>query len=483
MLFTVGSHSTKKYEVYFTMWEMSSNYKLTHEKSRKLTALDDNIEIFGVGADPDDDIHKVIVYYRQPSVSQRGKVMITDMKDNTGVTTYDVMPDQVELSGNQQYTILNEFRQIGYGDDQYLFYGGKANYLRGSGDALQIIVDWTNKNAYFGYFMAYTFEDHCLTQDDRLVVDYGPTYPTYYDEIGEINYLRVKTAGPETYAPASLLTKVDMDDEDYEDILKDKLRIDDDQGFDLEYQDWATPFGKSDKGTSQILEIDGKDWLRKYSSRNNAEFQTISRQGNLGLALYGAVALVNVALAITIWFAYLATAYTCVDPNDPLNASQENYFCLYSHDLWWYTWFSAFVVHLGLWATVLVLWPVSYIGSYTPLRFLRVFCLFSLAGPYGLYEGVLIAMLFAFIIDTDSSGHVERGYQSRSGLIWTGIYFGWVVASGFIQIWFLPDINDWFYEVKKAEAAEDDTLEELGFFGDGDDTGPIIFNSEEWDFF
>ena len=43
--------------------------------------------------------------------------MITDMKDNTGVTTYDFMPAQIELSGNQQYTIVNEFRQSGYGED------------------------------------------------------------------------------------------------------------------------------------------------------------------------------------------------------------------------------------------------------------------------------------------------------------------------------------------------------------------------------
>ena len=112
-------------------------------------------------------------------------------------------------------------------------YAGKANYLRGTGDALQIIVDWTNKNAYFGYFMVFTFEDHCLTTDDRLVLNYGPTYPTYYDTIDQVNYLRLKTADDlATYAPTEVLSQVNMDDEDYDDILKDKLRIDD-VGFDL----------------------------------------------------------------------------------------------------------------------------------------------------------------------------------------------------------------------------------------------------------
>jgi len=93
-----------------TQWEQKSNYRLEHEYSRKLTTLSGNVEIFGVGARPDDDINLVVVYYRIPSESGRGKVLITNMKDNTGVTTYDFMPEQIELSGNQQYTIINQFQ-------------------------------------------------------------------------------------------------------------------------------------------------------------------------------------------------------------------------------------------------------------------------------------------------------------------------------------------------------------------------------------
>ena len=77
-------------------------------------------------------------------------------------------------------------------DDDYLLFGGKANYLRGTGDQLSIIIDWTGKDAFFGYFMVWTDTDHCLTPDDRIVLDYGPTFPNNWPVIEKVNYLRVK---------------------------------------------------------------------------------------------------------------------------------------------------------------------------------------------------------------------------------------------------------------------------------------------------
>ena len=95
-----------------------------------------------------------------------------------------------------------EFRQ----DEDYLMFGGKANYLRGTGDQLTIIVDWTGKEAYFGFFMVWTAEDHCLTSDDRIVMDYGPNFPIYYEELEQVNYLRMKTVEGVAYAPDELLS-------------------------------------------------------------------------------------------------------------------------------------------------------------------------------------------------------------------------------------------------------------------------------------
>lgn len=66
--------------------------------------------------------------------------------------------------------------------------------------------------------------------------------------------------------------------------------------------------------------------------------------------------------------------------------------------MWWWTWFFVFVIHLVLWVTVTVMWPITYIGSYTPLQFLRVFCYISMLGPYGGYWALLGTMIFAFII-------------------------------------------------------------------------------------
>ena len=268
-------------------------------------------------------------------------------------------------------------------EDDYMLFGGKANYLRGTGDQLTIIIDWTKKDAYFGFFMVWTAEDRCLTSDDRIVMDYGPDFGIVYPEIEKVEYLRLKTVKSPLTKPEDLLSQVDMDDEDYEDILRDKIRIDDGEGFDIEYQVWDVPFGKDDDGTSMIIEIDGGDWLRKYASGYNSEFTAISRSGNVGLTLYGVLAIINVVMSTLVWFYFLGDEYDCGENNTS--------FCLFSDDLWWYTWFSAFVVHLFLWAPVAVMWPVGYIGSLIPLEFLRIFCYISQAGPYGLYEGVIIA--------------------------------------------------------------------------------------------
>lgn len=470
-----GSHSLRTNEIYMTMFEINEDYSLEHEFSRKFTELKGAVDIMRVGVQPDEDIHDIIVYYRVPEESNRGQVLITNMKDSEGVTTYYFQPDQVEISGVQQEQYLMEFRQ----DEDYLLFAGKANYFRGTGDQLSIIVDWTQKDAYFGFFMVWTSEDHCLTPDDRIVMDYGPNFPTNYPAIEKVNYLRLKEARIPKTTMDELLETVDMDDEDYEDILADKIReSDDDEGFIVEYQDWSVPFGSSEIGTSMIIEIDGKDWLKKYTSSNNADFTAISRTGNVGLTMYGVLALVNIVLCILVWFYFLGAEYACGDNNES--------FCLYSDDLWWFTWLSAFIVHLGLWAPVAVMWPIVYIGSLTPLSFLRAFCYITLAGPFGLYPGVIIAMVFAFLVNPDTSGHDTRGWSSTSGIIWFSVYGGLAFLNGFISIWFIPSINAWYEEVRLAEAAEEDNLDELGFFDDNvEDQGPIIFSSEatDWDQF
>ena len=104
-----------------------------------------------------------------------------------------------------------------------------------------------------------------------------------------------------------------MDDEDYESILKGKLAVDE-VGFDLEYQNWdEEPIDLTDKekesdagfGTGWILEIDGDDWLRKYARGNNADFTAIGRSGNLGITMFGVLALINVILSTVVWFYFL----------------------------------------------------------------------------------------------------------------------------------------------------------------------------------
>ena len=101
-LHCAGSHSSKTDEIYMSMFEINSKYELDHEYSRKFTVEKGSVDIMQVGVRPDDDINDIIVYYRVPQVSNRGLVLITNMKTNVGVETYYFQPEQIEISGNQQ---------------------------------------------------------------------------------------------------------------------------------------------------------------------------------------------------------------------------------------------------------------------------------------------------------------------------------------------------------------------------------------------
>lgn len=82
--------------------------------------------------------------------------------------------------------------------------------------------------------MVWTAEDHCLTSDDRIVMDYGPNFAIEYEAIEKVNYLRLKTVELEAAVPDEEILQVDMDDDDYEDIRDDKIDIDD-EDFIVEY--------------------------------------------------------------------------------------------------------------------------------------------------------------------------------------------------------------------------------------------------------
>ena len=83
------------------MFEIDSKYELEHEYSRQLKELEGAVDILGVGSRPDVDVNEMVVYYRVPEVSNRGKVLITNMKDNIGGFTYYFQPEQIEISGKQ----------------------------------------------------------------------------------------------------------------------------------------------------------------------------------------------------------------------------------------------------------------------------------------------------------------------------------------------------------------------------------------------
>ena len=87
-----------------------------------------------------------------------------------------------------------------------MLFGGKANYMRGTGDQLNVIIDWTNKDYYFGFFMVWTSDDHCQTAEDRAIMTYGLFFPSYLSVLEKVNYLKMKTLAESSREPTLELT-------------------------------------------------------------------------------------------------------------------------------------------------------------------------------------------------------------------------------------------------------------------------------------
>ena len=111
--------------------------------------------------DFEDDLYNILVFYQETNISNRGKVLSTNMEFSFIV---DVFYFQDELSTSSGYQPVMKQQQFEYlRDTQYYVWGGRTNYVTGYGDETSLSFDWTDTKRFFGYMTLWTTDEECYT--------------------------------------------------------------------------------------------------------------------------------------------------------------------------------------------------------------------------------------------------------------------------------------------------------------------------------
>jgi len=186
-----------------------------------------------------------------------------------------------------------------------------------------------------------------------------------------------------------------------------------------------------DAGT--MLPVTGSQWIDKFSLRFDTNYNDANREGNLAITLYGLIAAINTGGAIAMWF--LA----------PLQGAEAD-------DLYWWTWFFIFVIHLIIWGPILLLWPLAYIGNDSIVYLYVLIAQIGLFGPFGAYIALLGALIVAIFM-------ADMGFPFKDDTLITylmpGSYFLVAGLSSLIQLLFLDDLKTWYDNIVANEANEE----------------------------
>ena len=89
-LHLAGIHTSKTKEIYLTTYIVKENHDLDHQYTRIFTA-DGTVEILGTSSrdtTDEDELWFTYVFYQETSISNRGKLMYTNMELSFEVVTY-----------------------------------------------------------------------------------------------------------------------------------------------------------------------------------------------------------------------------------------------------------------------------------------------------------------------------------------------------------------------------------------------------------
>lgn len=89
-LHLAGLHTTRREEIYLSTYIVKENHDLDHQYTRIFTA-DGTVQLLGVDhkeTDDADELWEMYVFYVETSISNRGKLMYTNMETSYEVVTY-----------------------------------------------------------------------------------------------------------------------------------------------------------------------------------------------------------------------------------------------------------------------------------------------------------------------------------------------------------------------------------------------------------
>lgn len=162
--------------------------------------------------------------------------------------------------------------------------------------------------------------------------------------------------------------------------------------------------------------------------------------GQLALYLYGGVAVINSLAPVLLWFFW-----------------KEAGEALERKSLLWWGWYAAWVLHLALWGLPTILFPLTFIG----VDFIDYLFIFwanlIIAAPFSFYWMTAGVFFMAALL-------WEEGNTVSMLEHWITFAAYVIIGAGtsYVQLWYLEDLNLWYYLGDQTEEVEaEEVVEEV----------------------
>jgi uncharacterized protein (DUF427 family) len=162
-----GMHSSRTREIYLTTFLVDSSHALEHQYTRIYEA-EGSVNIMGIQTPATEDpeaIWDIYVFYVEYTISNRGKVLATNMERSREIQVFYFQADQDPIDYLKQSITVSKFMYLG--DSEYYMFGGRANYVRGYGDEITQSFSWMDTKRVFGFFNVWTTDLACYNGQDR----------------------------------------------------------------------------------------------------------------------------------------------------------------------------------------------------------------------------------------------------------------------------------------------------------------------------
>lgn len=420
-----GSHTTKKNEIYLSTYTLKENHSMVHEYSRIFQG-EGTVNIMKVGQpvyETEDDLWIMYVFYQETSLSNRGKLLYTDMETSYEVITYYFQEEQKSIDGNRMDIQLKHFQYLP--DSEYFIYGGTANYIRGYGDEIDKTFSWMDTNRKFGFFTLWTTNEECYVNEEKPEIVWGPRYQEYLDGLEDILIRHLEDTLP-VVSPEEQYNMGDLDADNFDDLLLEQRKVDED-GFWVEYRSWRYYDKEENEEQYLMFFIEGTDWLDRFNIRTSVEFRGKAREGSLAILALGLWGLIQVGLGVLVWYGFLEIVNLTTDPVNT----------------YWGSWCVVFILLIGLEGGLFAVWPATYYGTSLSLDFALAFAKTSIAGPYGLYEGALIFLALTMWVFPTETGYATNNLLTPED-IEKAVFFSAVAVdfgiNTFFSLFFTPQV-------------------------------------------